>query len=184
MGDYIIIHKETEFKGTHIEKEGFIQGCSPKGKLCNPYDESGVKVSQNIDVTCKNCLRIMKAKRDLKGYEITISENKKGGWKEHIPHTIYGKDFMEKIDKIIDKYGAETKGSFKVIFKKNGGYGKNKKSGGTIIHTWKGNLNKIYLISDLPDPNEKPTFLEEYADRGHKAFKKPEEKESENGVDT
>ena len=177
MGDYIIIHKSTEFKGTHVEKEGVIQGCSPKGNLCNPYDEGGVKTGDNIDVTCKNCLHIMEAKRKLIGYEITIKENKRGSWKEHIPHTRCGKSFMNCLDKIIDKYGAETKSSFKAIYKINGGYGKNKKADSTFEVNWKGKLNRIYNILKFPDPNETPSLLEEYYEGGHKAFNKKEDED-------
>lgn len=88
-----------------------------------------------------------------KKYELKLSENKRNGWKEHIPPTKENM-FLKYLDRIIDRYGADTYGSYRASFMVDGGYGKNPETGATIMITYKGTLNKIYKILKLPVHND------------------------------
>ena len=87
-------------------------------------------------------------------YELKVRERKRDGWKEHIPETSNGEKFDNSVDKIIDKYGADTKGSYRATFKINGGYGKNPETGATIDLNWKGVLSGIWEIINRCKPPE------------------------------
>ena len=79
--------------------------------------------------------------------EVRVRKLGKDGWKEHLPETSDEDNALEKfIDSLIEKYGAETKGSYKLILKLNGGYGKNPDNGMTLEQNWKGPFNRVYIF--------------------------------------
>ena len=92
--------------------------------------------------------------KQVKGFELKISERKRGGWKEHIPFTEDFRKFMNTLNEIIDKHDPEEWGKYKASYIVNGGYGKNKETGSTIIINWDGELRKIYSILLFNDPHE------------------------------
>lgn len=89
----------------------------------------------------------------IEGYELKVSHNSRGSWKEHIEFTEDPRAFMDKVNAIVKLHGADVYASYKASLKVNGGYAKNHETGLTQQITWKGKLNMIYKIMQFPNVN-------------------------------
>lgn len=74
--------------------------------------------------------------------QFMIRDNKKDGWKEEYDPTSL--DLIdENIRDLFEKHSPNERGSYHLVIKVNGGYGKNPETGATTQIHWKGPLNKI-----------------------------------------